>query len=220
MTQTQLTQCGPLNQHYLNRIEATLQGALDVSPRLTVIRVDLRLPNTGIFSDDPLEWDTPTMFANTTSNLMARFIASLKAQIEAEGYAKLRAGKRTHPTELHHVWAREYSQEHKEHYHVALMVNKDRYFSLGNFNTPGTLAWMIKKAWTSALGLDVEHFYTLVHIPQNPIYTLNHNAPRDLFLGQLYPTLTRLSYLAKEKTKFYGTGKRNFGCSNPKKKWR
>lgn len=220
MTQSQLTHCGPLNQHYLNRIERTLRGALEIHPRLTVIRVDLRLPNNGIFSDDPMEWDTPTLFANTNPNLISRFIASLKAQIKAEYDSKQREGVRVHPCELNHVWVREYSQEHKEHYHLALMVNKDRYFSLGNYNMPGGLAWMIKKAWASALGLSVEHFYTLVNIPQNPIYTLNHNAPHDEFVAQLSPLLKRLSYLAKEKTKVYGTDKRNFGCSDPKKKWK
>ena len=125
---------------------------------------------------------------------------------------------REYPCEVNSVWVREFSKEHKEHFHVALMLNKDRYFSLGSYTSQGSLAWMIKKAWASALSLDVEQFSTLVHIPKNPSYTLNFNAPHDKFLNQLYPVLNRLSYLAKERSKVCGTGLRNFGCSNPSAK--
>lgn len=220
MSKTQLTNHGPLNQHYLQRIEETLKGALNIHPRLTVVRIDLRLPDNGSYSDNLLERDTPAFFANTGPNLIKRFIASLKAQIEAEQYAKTKKGMRVHPCEVQQVWAKEYSKNHKNHYHVALMFNKDRYFVLGDYNDHNSLGWMIIKAWASALGLSPEESATLAHFPENAVYHLNHNAPHDVFMKQLYPLLKRLSYLAKEKTKVYGTGQRNFGCSNPKKKWR
>ncbi len=219
MTQTRLTNHGPLNQHYLNRMEQTLRGALAIHPRLTIVRIDLRLPDNGSHSENVLERDSVTFFANTGTNLIKRFIASLKAQIGADGYAKIRAGIRVHPCEVNYFWAREYSKNHKEHYHFALTFNKDRFFALGDYGSRNTLAGMIIQAWSSALGLNPEDAATLVHFPENPIYHLNHNAPREEFMMQLYPLLTRLSYLAKERTKVYGTGQRNFGCSKPKKRW-
>ncbi len=217
MTQSRLTNHGPLNEHYLSRIEETLRNALAIHPRLTVIRIDLRIPDNGSFSENALERDTPSFFANTGPNLIKRFIASLKAQIEAEQYNKTKLGMRVHPCQMQHVWVREHSNNHKSHYHMALMLNKDRYYSLGNYQYQGSLASMIIKAWASALGLSTEVTNTLVHFPENPTYHLNHNAPHENFMSQLYPVLTRLSYFAKEETKFYGTGQRSFGCSNPKK---
>ncbi|BDM66079.1 hypothetical protein NFHSH190041_35310 [Shewanella sp. NFH-SH190041] len=220
MTYPQLTNQGPLNQNYLKRIEETVNGALAIHPRLTVIRIDLRLPDNGAHSDNPLEHDTPAFFANTGPNLIKRFIASLKAQIAAEQYEKLRLGMRVHDTGTQYVWAREYSQNHKSHYHLALLFNKDRYFSLGSYYDPNSLAGKVRKAWASALGMPVEMCSALVHFPENPVYHLNHNAEPATFLAQLYPMLTRLSYLAKENSKVNGTGQRNFGCSNPKKEVR
>lgn len=219
MVQSRLTNHGPLNEHYLSKIEETLRSALAIHPRLTVIRIDLRIPDNGSFSENALERDTPLFFANTGPNLIKRFIASLKAQVEAERYRKTRAGIRMHTCQIDYVWAKEYSSNHKSHYHIALMLNKDRYFTLGNYNYQGSLAWMIIKAWTSALGLHPDECSTLIHFPENSTYHLNHNAPQDEFMSQLYPLLTRLSYLAKEETKVYGIGQRSFGCSNPKKTW-
>lgn len=217
MSHTQLKDCGPLDPHYLQRIEETLREALAIHPRLTVIRVDLQLPDNGTYSENLLEHDSPAFFANTEQNLIARFIASLKAQIKADEYAKLKKGTRAHPCELHYVWAREYSHNHRQHYHVALMLNKDRYFSLGHYNYQGSLAWKIKKAWSSALGLNVQNMHTAARFPDNPVYSVNANAPFEVFWGQLCPVLKRLSYLAKEKTKVYGTGQRNFGGSSKKR---
>ncbi|MBO2583550.1 inovirus Gp2 family protein [Shewanella algae] len=219
MAYPQLTNQGPLNKNYLKRIVETVYGALAIYPRLTVIRVDLRLPDNGAYSDNPLEHDAPMFFANISPNLIKRFIASLKAQIEAEQYAKVREGKRVHYCDTQHIWAREYSQNHKSHYHLALLFNKDRYHGLGSYAGYNSLAGKIRKAWASALGMPIEECFTLVHFPENPVYHLNHNVPPKMFMSQLLPLLVRLSYLAKEKTKVYGTGQRNFGCSNSQNKW-
>ncbi|WP_286240944.1 inovirus Gp2 family protein [Neptuniibacter halophilus] len=218
MSKTKLTNHGPLNDRYLKRMEETLRRALQTHPRLTVIRIDLRLPDNGCFSDNPLEIDSPTFFMNTGPNLLQGFFSSIKAQMAAEEYAKARRGMRVHACELEYVWVKEYSTNHKAHYHLALMFNKDRYFQLGSHCDPNALGWMIIKAWASALGIHPEDCSALVHFPENGVYHLNHNAPHEEFMAKLYPLLVRLSYLAKEKTKMYGTGQRNFGCSNPKKK--
>lgn len=218
MSNTKLTNQGPLNPHYLQRIEDTVYGALSIHPRLTAIRVDLRIPDCLGYSDDVMNRDMPLFFANIGPNLIKRFIESLKAQIEAQQYMKAREGKRHYDCKLQYIWVREQNQALKDHYHMALMLNKDCFYSLGSYNTTGTLAWMIKKAWASALDVDVDDFCTLVHFPENPVYRLNHNAPHTEFMSQLYPLLRRLSYLAKERTKVYGARKRNFGCSNPKVK--
>jgi len=218
MIRTGLTGCGLLNQHYLYRIEETIGGALELHPRLMVVRIDLRLPNNGSYSENTLEQDSVTSFANTGVNIVKRFMSSLRAQIAAEADGKKKAGARVHQCELNYIWAREYSQKLKEHYHVALTLNKDRYFSLGDYKKHSSLAGMIIKAWASALGMLITEVGPLVHFPKNPVYHLDHNASHEEYTKQICLVLMRLSYLAKENSKVYGTGNRNFGCSKPQKK--
>lgn len=72
-----------------------MRHALNVHPRLTALRVDLRLP------------DVP---AATDAAVISRFINALKARIDAYQKRKHREGKRVHPTTLHYVWAREFGE--------------------------------------------------------------------------------------------------------------
>lgn len=214
MTQTTY---GPSNEYYFYRIQDTLMKSLEVHPRLTVIRIDLRIPDNGAYSHNPLERDTPTSFANSETNLIKRFIASIKAQIDAQGIRQSKLGRRVHQCQINYVWVKEYSKEHKSHYHMALMLNKDRYYCLGDFGEQHTLAGIVIQAWGSALQIPREECCTLVHFPENAIYYLKQNASHGEFEAQSNAILSRLQYLAKDRTKIYGTGLRNFGCSNPKK---
>ncbi|AZU45787.1 hypothetical protein C7H11_21290 [Escherichia coli] len=75
-------------------------------------------------------------------------------------------------------------------------------------STRGSLAGMIKQAWCSALGVDAGRYDTLAHFPVRPAVWLE----RDDDTG-FQQVLERADYLAKESTKAYGTGERNFGCS-------
>ena len=142
------------NPFWQQRIRETVRHALNVHPRLTALRVDLRLP------------DVP---AATDAAVISRFINALKARIDAYQKRKHREGKRVHPTTLHYVWAREFGEfKGKKHYHLMLLVNRDTWCRAGDYRAPESLAGMIKQAWCSALGVDVGCHATLVHFPAWP----------------------------------------------------
>ncbi len=169
------------NPFWQQRIRETVRHALDVHPRLTALRVDLRLP------------DVP---AATDAAVISRFINALKARIDAYQKRKHREGKRVHPTTLHYVWAREFGEcKGKKHYHLMLLVNRDTWCRAGDYRAPGSLAGMIKQAWCSALGVDVGCHATLVHFPAWPAVWLARND--DTGFQQV---LERADYLAKEHT--------------------
>lgn len=129
------------NPFWQQRIRETVRHALNVHPRLTALRVDLRFP------------DVP---AATDAAVISRFINALKARIDAYQKRKHREGKRVHPTTLHYVWAREFGEcKGKKHYHLMLLVNRDTWCRAGDYRAPESLAGMIKQAWCSALGVDV-----------------------------------------------------------------
>ena len=176
------------------RIRETVLRALDVHPRLTALRVDLRLP------------DVP---AATDAAVISRFINALKARIDAYQKRKRREGKRVHTTRLHYVWAREFGVlRGKKHYHLLLLVNRDTWCRVGDYRDSGSLAGMIKQAWCSALGVDAGCYATLANFPAWPVVWLERGDN-----ASLQDALDRAAYLAKEYTKVNGTGERNFGCS-------
>ncbi|GHK49107.1 hypothetical protein ECZU08_47030 [Escherichia coli] len=126
------------NPFWQQRIRETVRHALNVHPRLTALRVDLRFP------------DVP---AATDAAVISRFINALKARIDAYQKRKHREGKRVHPTTLHYVWAREFGEcKGKKHYHLMLLVNRDTWCRAGDYRAPGSLAGMIEQAWCSARG--------------------------------------------------------------------
>ncbi|EFK3817821.1 inovirus Gp2 family protein, partial [Escherichia coli] len=107
------------NPFWQQRIRETVLRALDVHPRLTALRIDLRLP------------DVP---AATDAAVISRFINALKARIDAYQKRKRREGKRVHPTTLHYVWAREFGEcKGKKHYHLMLLVNRDTWCRAGDY---------------------------------------------------------------------------------------
>ena len=199
---------GTLNQNYVKRIQDTITKALAEYPRVMVLRVDLRLPDieSGLYHSD--------------SGLVTRFIVSLKAQIEADLLKKQHAGKRIHPCRVRHIWAREFNEYGKKHYHVALLFNREAYAFPGTYTTidgeyTHNLAMMIMEAWVRALGLNTavnhQQYYPLVEFPANGYYHLskNHNS----FTTQLSTVTGRVNYMAKEYSKDNSDGQRNFGCS-------
>ncbi|PHI28277.1 inovirus Gp2 family protein [Budvicia aquatica] len=187
------------NLHYLKQIEATLHRALSEHPRTFALRVDLRLPDTEVI-------------AATDAAVISRFTESLKAKVVADLNKKQREGKRVHPCTLRYVWAREFNQVGKKHYHVLLLFNKDTYAFLGDYRSQeGNLAGLITQAWLSALGLKDKRYHSLPYFPENPCYYLN---AKTLGTDSVYEQLvTRVSYLAKERSKISNDGERNFGCS-------
>jgi len=194
----------PLNQNHVKRIQDTLNKSLDEYSRTLVMRVDLRLPE---FNVD---------YYNSDSSLITRFIASLKAQIDVNLLKRQNAGKRVHPCRVRYIWAREFSECGKKHYHVALLLNRENYAYPGNYRSVNgeyshNLALMIMEAWVRALELNHSQYYSLVEFPANGYYHLSKNSPD--FTTQYAAVTTRINYLAKLYSKDYSDGQRNFGCS-------
>lgn len=199
---------GTLNQNYVKRIQDTITKALNDYPRVMVLRVDLRLPEieTGSYKHD--------------SGIVTRFIVSLKAQIEADLLKKCQAGKRIHPCRVRHIWAREFNEYGKKHYHVALLFNREVYAYPGSYtSTDGeythNLALMIMEAWVRALGLNTvanhQQYYPLVEFPASCYYHLSKN--QNDYTAQLSSVTDRLNYLAKDYSKDNSDSQRSFGCS-------
>lgn len=192
-----------LHQGYLERIHALLMDCLGGHPRWMVVRIDLHSPSG---------FSIPT-------GAMTRFIESVKAQLEHVRQAKRSAGKRGYDPMLRYVWVRERCSAEQPHYHIALLLNRDAYFSLGSYgrlNEPdqdydAMLAGRIYKAWGVVLGVDWRQAKAGVHFPERPVSALTSHSP--LSKRQLYGVFFRLSYFAKLQTKQYGKGGRNFGMS-------
>lgn len=193
----------PFVSNYLESIEQVIQKALSEHPRSCVIRVELRLPKRINCPDQPQEYD---------SKVISRFMDSLKAQIRANLYKRQKEDKRVHPSTVRHVWAKEKNESINDHYHVALFFNNDTYRGLGNvYFDDGNMAARIKKAWASALGVELFEVEGLVYFPKSCVYQVDANSPS--FLKKNSNLFERLSYLAKSETKNYGDRSNAFGCS-------
>ena len=201
-------QRGPLVTNYLERIHFVIANAVADHTRTCVFRCDLKFPAHGFEPD---------------TAVISRFVDSLKAQLNANAQRKERQGKRQHLCQLRYIWVKERDSSHLWHYHVALFVNRDSYFTLGACrpvanNTGRDAPFMqmnmvdrIRAAWASAMGINVQQIGGLVHLPNNPIYHLDGND--TAFDSQYAELFHRLSYFAKLDTKHYGDGTNNFGCS-------
>ena len=106
---------GELNQTYVHGITRTIDRALKQYPRLLAIRFDLRFP------DEEERPDCPTQ-CYTGSEVITRFINSVKAQIKADINRKRKAGKKTLTCNMRFVWVREFNQEQNGNAYVTLPV--------------------------------------------------------------------------------------------------
>lgn len=192
-----LTQKGPLVVEYLEAIDDVMWAATNDHPRTLMIRVDARLPQAGDFQ---------------LERFMSRFIASLKAQIEADLRRKARRGGRVHPCRLRVVWAREQDTSHNPHFHCVIFVNRDTYHCLGDFRADdGNMAARIRKAIASALGIPVEFAAGLAHFPVGGVHVLDANASD--FHWRRAAAFEAASYIAKAYSKYYGNHAHHFGYS-------
>lgn len=193
-------------ENYRERTLNVIQLATKDHPRTLAIRVDLH---------DPAILDNGDMIDclhDISPNVMKRFVDSLNAQIGAYQKRQRVSGVRVYSNTLRYAWVREYSQTGKRHYHIILLLNKDAFYHMGDHDLDrSTLRTMITTAWCRALGLDPDMGQHLVHYADKGVFSLTQ---KDVELGY-YPTglLDRIDYMAKEKTKVFGDGNRNFGCS-------
>ncbi|MFD1008946.1 inovirus Gp2 family protein [Oceanisphaera ostreae] len=195
---------GPLVEAYLKGINKVIDNALREHARTIAIRVDLRLPDKSGYS--------PSHLADLDHKVISRFFASIKSQVASNIKKRRNAGARVHPCTLRYIWVREFNKDHKEHYHVLLLLNKDTYLFFGSYESDkNAIVNMTRKAWASALGVDVKLSRYLVHIPKNPFYILDVN---DESFSSVYSDLLyRASYFAKLESKDCSDGNRSFGCS-------
>ena len=197
------TKHGALCIEYLDKIYDTVEKALEEHPRTIAIRVDLRFPKF-----DKKQYDT---------RVITDFIRSLESQIKAEQYRKERERDRVHKCTIRYVWVKEKNTALNEHYHLVLLLNKDRYNWLGKSKEKNdTLLSKIVDAWARTIDVDYDQANGLVYISKDTedkpvIHRLNSNSL--LFRDQLDNLFRHVSYLAKEDTKKYGSRNKNFGCS-------
>jgi len=193
-----LTSIGPLSPYYLDRVLTVLNRALADHPRTLAIRFDLRLPDG---------------YGDVGSDLMTKFVESLKAQIKADLHRRTAQGKRVHLCNMRYAWVRERCDSDSPHFHVAILLNHDSYHTLGVYvdDQARNMASRIRKAWASALRRLPEEILGLVHFPANPTYSVNANSPD--FWAMKTDLFCRLSYFAKLDTKEHGIHSRSFGCS-------
>jgi protein GP2 len=208
-------QRGPLIISYLERIHQTMQRAIEHQPRTMAVRLDLSLPANGYFRPgDPID----------------RFIKSLRAQIDADMARRKRDGRTSPDCRLKYVCVREQDDSYQPHFHFGLFLNGDCYRSLGEMPTGNgagafnpdvpadpnavvadSLAKRIVTAWARALGWSVEQTVGLVHFSEGGTYWINPGSP--ICDSQVAGLFNRLSYLAKESTKQFGHGGKNFRYS-------
>ncbi|EFI1512446.1 MULTISPECIES: inovirus Gp2 family protein [Enterobacterales] len=190
---------------YQIKIIRLLSRLNDRYPRLTAVRVDIHYPK---IVDNG---DNICCFPNLEPGVISRMRESLKAKLEADRIRKKREGKRIYRCPLFIMWAKEYSESGKCHYHICLLFNKDAYYHLGDYEREDNLRGMITGAWYSALALQRDDCPDLVTFPDNCRYLLDNESPE--FEEQYQALLTRLDYLTKVESKVFGEGDRNFGCS-------
>ncbi len=189
---------GPFVTEYLEALLRTLNKSLDDYPRLCSIRFDLRFPHN-FQADDEM----------TTNTVISRFIESLKAKIEHDRMCARRRNPHAHQTKVRYVWAREVGSDGRVHYHVALFLNGDAYFTLGKFDSESVnLGKRITAAWASALWITESHAVGLVHFSDKGVYRIQASDP--LAVADFFH---RASYLCKVKTKSFGFGYHGFGYS-------
>lgn len=194
---------GPLSVNYLDRIESVMGNALGEHARTLIIRVDLHLPSTSNCPDNPFIYDT---------TMISRFIDSFKSKIKWDLEGKRRRNARVHPCTVRYIWIKERHLAEHDHYHLAILLNRDAYFALGDYNRLGNnLVNKVIDSWASALGLDALQVRNLVSFPNDPTHHLNSKGAQ--FNNAYNAAFKRLSYFAKIVTKNYGNSSNNFGCS-------
>ena len=189
---------GPLAINYLESIEQVLAKAMDDYARVLVVRFDLRFPITAEYASE--------------SDSITRFFEALKYQFATDRKRRLISYNRAHPCTLRYIWCLEQEGSEKPHYHVALVLNENYFGRLGKYSGSETsLACFIKKAWASALKLNVFELAGGVHFVNNASYHLLRNEGRASV--SYHDAFYRLSYFAKLKSKHYGDSKKSFNCS-------
>lgn len=193
-----------VNQDYLKKMNQVLSRVLSEKKRVSAFRIDLRFPsgNSDYHND---------------AKVITRFIESLKEKIKWDVKKKSNLWRRTLTEKLDYIWVREVgSESHHAHYHVILFLNKDNYYSLGDYKkNDGNLAALINQAWKSALNIKSEMVSGLVHFAgsYHLVQYQSNNFNNTNLQFELNNLRQAFHYLAKDYTKAYHSGLRSIGCS-------
>lgn len=187
---------GPFVATYLDRLIQVMDDSLVEHPRTFAVRFDLQIPKSRLDAGK--------------HRLIDRFISSLKGKVKR---ARLRAADEAknrwaHGSAVRYVWAREVTQNNREHYHFVLFLNRDAFNAVGSYSPDSSnLYSRLLEAWASALGVGVDEVCGLVHVPRNATYwvTAGDEDSQD-------ELIYRASYLAKVATKKTGS-RHSFGFS-------
>ena len=77
--------------------------------------------------------DTVCCFPNLEPGAISRFRNALNAMLEANERTRAANGKRIYPNRVRHVWAREFSEEGKCHFHLGLFFFFFAYYHLCDY---------------------------------------------------------------------------------------
>ncbi len=193
---------------YRDRIKQVIDDSLNEHPNTMIIRVDLHDPI------DRESLDNPFFQPKIDSGAISRFTSALKAKLRHDKHIKTQRKDWpvTRHSTLRYAWVREYTKNGKRHYHLILCFNQDAYYHMGDYDlNRNTLRTMITTAWYSALGIPIDDSGKLVNYPSNGKYLLNRK--RNNFEKTYNDLMNRVDYMTKERTKIFGDGDRNFGCS-------
>jgi len=186
----------PFITEYLESLLETTQLALSDHRQVFAVRFDLRYP------DDYLTLELGNA-------VISRFVDSLTRRIKEARERSKRQNGTAHQTSVRWCWVREVGQEGRVHYHGVLLLNRDAFHTVGRFQSEReNLYSRIQSAWASALRIPFENADGLVHIPANATFHLSQDDPEEMD-----EYFRRVSYLAKARTKDYGSRCRAFGCS-------
>jgi hypothetical protein len=190
---------GDLIEPYLDSTHDVVMSALEDHPRTMAIRFDLRFPS----------WYC-TLDGTYPNHFISDFVQSLKAIIANDRAHAARKYTQVHETSVRYVWAREWDKgEVRPHYHVAVLVNRDAYHTLGRTNSlHDTMRSRIEAAWANSLGLHPFEVKGLVHFCNGGVFGLMQDQ-----LQGVDEFFFALSYLCKEATKRFDLREHSFGHS-------
>lgn len=189
---------GPFIREYLQPLYGTILRSISDYRQVFAFRFDLRFPD-GYY---PYSLAYPNEFID-------RFIESFKAKIKHNRQMAMRENPYAHDSKVRYVWTREVGQQGRPHYHLAILLNRDAFCTLGMFELGrDNMFNRVIEAWASALRLPVEAVAGLAHFPDNPAYYLHRDDS-----ASVATFFYRASYLCKSATKAYGDGAHGFGAS-------
>lgn len=189
---------GPFIAEYLSLLKQTIDFALNQYSRVLAFRIDLSFPAGLDLREYP-----------DTNRVLSRFLESFKAKVEHNRAKAALRNPYAFDSKVRYVWAREFGEGGRPHYHLLFLLNLDAFYTVGRLESENpNMISRLQEAWASALSLPLQTAAPQVHISENGTYRLQQGDFSEL--GRLFH---RASYLCKTSTKLYGDRCHGFGSS-------